>query len=118
MISISWSLSRQHHGEHTFWDGDHGGRAMLGQIGLPGGGIAFGNSTTNWHWRPQLPKYQGLFTPGAKQGSEFYTSGSHQRHVATPGANLSSSTAVAMSTPTYSWFTGPVEIRFIITRSE
>ncbi|MFT5221638.1 MAG: biotin/methionine sulfoxide reductase, partial [Gammaproteobacteria bacterium] len=46
MISISWSLTRQHHGEHAFWAAITVA-AMLGQIGLPGGGISFGYSTTN-----------------------------------------------------------------------
>ena len=46
MISVSWSLTRQHHGEHTFWAAITVA-AMLGQIGLPGGGITFGYSTTN-----------------------------------------------------------------------
>ncbi len=46
MISISWSLTRQHHGEHAFWAAI-AVAAMLGQIGLPGGGITFGYSTTN-----------------------------------------------------------------------
>ena len=46
MISVSWSLTRQHHGEHAFWAAITVA-AMLGQIGLPGGGIAFGYSTTN-----------------------------------------------------------------------
>jgi biotin/methionine sulfoxide reductase len=46
MLSISWSLTRQHHGEHAFWAAITVA-AMLGQIGLPGGGITFGYSTTN-----------------------------------------------------------------------
>ena len=46
MISVSWSLTRQHHGEHAFWAAITVA-AMLGQIGLPGGGITFGYSTTN-----------------------------------------------------------------------
>jgi len=46
MISVSWSLTRQHHGEHTYWAAITVA-AMLGQIGLPGGGITFGYSTTN-----------------------------------------------------------------------
>jgi biotin/methionine sulfoxide reductase len=41
MISVSWSLTRQHHGEHTYWAAITVA-AMLGQIGLPGGGITFG----------------------------------------------------------------------------
>ncbi|MFT5548564.1 MAG: biotin/methionine sulfoxide reductase [Candidatus Azotimanducaceae bacterium] len=46
MISVSWSLTRQHHGEHTYWAAITVA-AMLGQIGLPGGGITFGYSATN-----------------------------------------------------------------------
>ena len=46
MLSISWSMSRQDHGEQVFWAGVTLA-AMLGQIGLPGGGICFGYSATN-----------------------------------------------------------------------
>ncbi|MCY4051987.1 MAG: molybdopterin-dependent oxidoreductase [Gammaproteobacteria bacterium] len=46
MISLSWSLTRQDHGEQTFWAGI-AVASMLGQIGLPGGGIGFGYSATN-----------------------------------------------------------------------
>jgi len=46
MISLSWSLTRQDHGEQPFWLGTVLA-AMLGQIGLPGGGVGFGYSATN-----------------------------------------------------------------------
>ena len=46
MISTSWSLSRQDHGEQPFWAAITVA-AMIGQIGLPGGGIGFGYSATN-----------------------------------------------------------------------
>ncbi|MEC8109082.1 MAG: molybdopterin guanine dinucleotide-containing S/N-oxide reductase [Pseudomonadota bacterium] len=46
MISLSWSLTRQAHGEQPFWAGIVLA-AMLGQIGLPGGGFGFGYSATN-----------------------------------------------------------------------
>jgi len=46
MISLSWSLTRQDHGEQPFWAGI-AVASMLGQIGLPGGGIGFGYSATN-----------------------------------------------------------------------
>ena len=46
MISLSWSLTRQHHGEQPFWMGTVLA-AMLGQIGLPGGGVGFGYSAVN-----------------------------------------------------------------------
>ena len=46
MLSLSWSLTRQDHGEQTWWAGLTLA-AMLGQIGLPGGGVGFGYSAIN-----------------------------------------------------------------------
>jgi len=46
MISVSWSLTRQAHGEQPFWMAITLA-AMLGQIGLPGGGFGFGYSAVN-----------------------------------------------------------------------
>lgn len=46
MISVSWSMTRQDHGEQTFWAAITLA-AMLGQIGLPGGGVAFGYAASN-----------------------------------------------------------------------
>merc|ERR1739841_5198 len=46
MISISWSLTRQDHGEMAYWAAI-ALAAMVGQIGLPGGGIGFGYSAVN-----------------------------------------------------------------------
>lgn len=46
MISVSWSLTRQDHGEQSFWAAT-ALAAMLGQIGLPGGGIGFGYGAVN-----------------------------------------------------------------------
>ena len=46
MISVAWSLTRQDHGEQPFWAAI-AVAAMLGQIGLPGGGVGFGYSAAN-----------------------------------------------------------------------
>ena len=46
MINMSWSLTRQDHGEQPFWAGT-ALAAMLGQIGRPGGGVAYGYSATS-----------------------------------------------------------------------
>lgn len=46
MLSVSWSLTRQDHGEQTFWAAI-ALAALIGQIGLPGGGFGFGYSATN-----------------------------------------------------------------------
>ena len=47
MISVSWSLTRQDHGEQPFWMSIMLA-SMVGQIGLPGGGFGFGYSATNY----------------------------------------------------------------------
>jgi biotin/methionine sulfoxide reductase len=46
MVSIGWSLQRAHHGEQPFW-AVVTLAAMLGQIGLPGGGFACGYGPSN-----------------------------------------------------------------------
>jgi len=46
MISLSWSLTRQDHGEQIYWSAIVLA-AMLGQIGLPGCGIGLGYSALN-----------------------------------------------------------------------
>ncbi len=40
-ITLSWSVQRTHHGEQPYWMAT-ALAAMLGQIGLPGGGVGFG----------------------------------------------------------------------------
>ena len=47
MISVSWSLTRQDHGEQPFWAAIVLA-SMLGQVGLPGGGFGFGYSAMNF----------------------------------------------------------------------
>ncbi|MGI9605711.1 MAG: molybdopterin-dependent oxidoreductase [Acidimicrobiales bacterium] len=46
LISIAWALTRQQHGEQTWWAAI-ALASMLGQIGLPGQGIALGLSSVN-----------------------------------------------------------------------
>ncbi len=46
MISLSWSLTRQQYGEQPYWAGIVLA-ALLGQIGLPGGGFGMGYSALN-----------------------------------------------------------------------
>ncbi|MDS1309715.1 molybdopterin guanine dinucleotide-containing S/N-oxide reductase [Marinobacter xiaoshiensis] len=46
MISVSWSLTRQDNGEQPYWAAI-AVASMLGQLGLPGGGIGFGYSAMN-----------------------------------------------------------------------
>lgn len=46
MINVSWSLQRADHGEQPYW-AVVALACMLGQIGLPGGGVGFGYGAMN-----------------------------------------------------------------------
>lgn len=46
LITCAWSLQRAHHGEQPYWAAITLA-AMLGGVGLPGGGFAFGHGSTN-----------------------------------------------------------------------
>lgn len=54
MISVAWSLQRASHGEQPLWMAVTLA-AMLGQIGLPGGGFGFGYSGANRVGNVELP---------------------------------------------------------------
>jgi biotin/methionine sulfoxide reductase len=52
LVTCAWSLQRAHHGEQPYW-GAITLAAMLGGIGLPGGGFAFGHGSTNGIGNPR-----------------------------------------------------------------
>ncbi len=53
MINLAWSTQRSDHGELAFWMGAVLG-AVLGQVGLPGGGFAYGYGATNMIGTPRV----------------------------------------------------------------
>jgi biotin/methionine sulfoxide reductase len=60
LVTVSWSVQRTDHGEQTYWAAS-ALAAMLGQIGLPGGGVGFGYGAVglignglNYHSLPTL----------------------------------------------------------------
>ncbi|MBP0491806.1 molybdopterin guanine dinucleotide-containing S/N-oxide reductase [Roseomonas indoligenes] len=61
MLNISWSLQRATHGEQPFWMLVTLA-AMLGQIGLPGGGFGLGYGATNLMGSPH-PRLPGPTLP-------------------------------------------------------
>ncbi|MDP3158849.1 MAG: molybdopterin-dependent oxidoreductase [Reyranella sp.] len=63
-VSIGWSLQRSHHGEQPFWAMSTLA-AMLGQIGLPGGGFGVGYGPVNLMGSAH-PKYSGPTLPQGK----------------------------------------------------
>jgi biotin/methionine sulfoxide reductase len=62
LITVSWSVQRTDHGEQAYWMAA-ALAAMLGQVGLPGGGVGFGYGAVGlnghpvgYHTLPRLPQ--------------------------------------------------------------
>ena len=53
MLTATWSLQRARHGEQPYW-ALAALAAILGQVGLPGGGVAFGYGSINAQGNPLL----------------------------------------------------------------
>jgi biotin/methionine sulfoxide reductase len=62
MINVSWSVQRADHGEQPYWMAAVLA-AMLGQVGLPGGGITYGYGATGNAGTPSLGLAQPSLTP-------------------------------------------------------
>ena len=65
LITCAWSLQRADHGEQPYWMAVTLA-AMLGQIGLPGGGVAFGHGSMNG---AGYPRREGLGFPEMPLGA-------------------------------------------------
>ena len=70
MINMSWSLQRASHGEQPCWMLVTLA-AMLGQIGLPGGGFAFGYGAANNLGSPEAQLPGPTLPQGANAVSDF-----------------------------------------------
>ena len=70
LISLAWSLQRADHGEQPFWMAAVLA-AMLGQIGLPGGGIGYGYGVQAAYGNP-VRKLGGLAPPRAANSVETF----------------------------------------------
>ncbi len=64
-LSLSWALQRAHHGEHVYWSA-LGLAAVVGQIGLRGGGVAYGFGSLNGIGGP----FGNGISPGMSQGKK------------------------------------------------
>jgi len=89
MIAANWSLQRARHGEQPYWAAV-ALAAILGQIGLPGGGFAFGYGSSNGMGNPryETPLYglptgknpTGLSIPVARVADMLLEPGSAYRY--------------------------------------
>jgi biotin/methionine sulfoxide reductase len=66
MLNCTWSLQRAHRGEQPYW-ASIALASMLGQIGLPGGGFAFGHGSISGAGSPRrdlpIPEMPALGNP-------------------------------------------------------
>ena len=87
MLSIAWSLQRAHHGEQAFWSATTLA-AMLGQIGLPGGGLGVAYGPTNSAGSPHT-RFAGPTLPqGENQVREFIPVARIADMLLNPGASF------------------------------
>ena len=63
LVTMAWALQRAHHGEQPYWMAI-ALAAMLGQIGLRGGGFAFGHGSMNGVGNPRIDVPSPEFTTG------------------------------------------------------
>lgn len=70
MISVAWSLQRASHGEQPLWMAITLA-AMLGQIGLPGGGFGFGYGCANRVGNLELPFSWPAVPQGENRVADF-----------------------------------------------
>ena len=116
-ITVTWSLQRADHGEQPIWMAVVLA-AMLGQIGLPGGGFGFGYGSMDGMGAGALAGARPLSRrAAATRSSTVHPGRAHLRHAAAIRAGPSTTTASASPFPTSSWSTGAAAIRSTIIRT-
>ena len=68
LITMAWALQRAHRGEQPYWMAI-ALASMLGQIGTPGGGFAFGHGSMNGVGNPRADLPSPKFSAGANPAS-------------------------------------------------
>lgn len=89
MVSLNWSLQRARHGEQPYWAAI-ALACVLGQVGLPGGGFAFGYGSSNAMGNPEyrtplyglpgIPNATGLSIPCARVADMLLNPGAEYRY--------------------------------------
>lgn len=70
MLTVSWALQRADHGEQPFWAAT-GLAAVIGQIGLPGGGVGFGYGSLGGVGAPQVLSQPPAMSAGVNPTGSF-----------------------------------------------
>ncbi len=87
MINMAWALQRAHHGEQPFW-ALVSVAAMLGQIGLPGGGFAVCYGAANLMGSPHRRLFGPTFDQGSNPVKAFIPVARIADMLLTPGASF------------------------------
>ncbi len=101
IVTVSWSLQRIRHGEQAPWMGLTLA-AMLGQIGLPGGGFGHGYGSMNEPGLPPLRCSSARHCRRAPTRSDVHPRRRGQRHAAAPRRAVRLQRAARSRTPTSS----------------
>ncbi|BBK40985.1 biotin sulfoxide reductase [Allostella vacuolata] len=70
MLTVSWALQRADHGEQPFWAAA-GLAAVIGQIGLPGGGVGYGYGSLGGVGAPQVQSQPPALSAGVNPTGSF-----------------------------------------------
>ncbi|MGL6236457.1 MAG: molybdopterin-dependent oxidoreductase [Segniliparus sp.] len=87
LVAVSWSLQRTKHGEQAPWAG-MALAAMLGQVGLPGGGFVHGLGATNGIGVPKAPFAMPRFPQGRNPVRSFIPVAAVAELLLRPGEEL------------------------------
>jgi biotin/methionine sulfoxide reductase len=86
MLTVSWSLQRADHGEQPYWAAMTLA-AMLGQIGLPGGGVGFGYGATGGNGNAAARMPQPKLPTGSNSVKAFMPVARFADMLLNPGAS-------------------------------
>ena len=116
LITCAQSLQRAEHGEQPVWMGVVLA-AMLGQIGLPGGGFVVCYGVDGAMSASRLSRCRCRPCRRAQPGPGPDPGGADRRHAAAPGRRRTTSTGAPDAIPTSGWSTGPAATRSTTTRT-
>ena len=116
LVVVSHSLQRAEHGEQPVWMGAVLA-AVLGQIGLPGGGYGYALGAIGYYGRRNNAVPHAHPAAGPQRCLRLHPGRAHRRHAAATRAASIATTARRGPIPTSAWSTGPAATRSTTTRT-
>ena len=116
LVTVSWGLQRTQHGEQPVWMGI-ALAALLGQIGLPGGGFGHGYGSMADVGAPTVPVPAAGVRPGPQPGRHLHPGRPDHPAAREPGRHARLRRAHVCGCPTSASSTGPAATRSTTTRT-